>query len=174
MKPLLLLLLTALTALAGETTVTQRVTGLFSPDREAALRASLEATPEVKLVSVDFDHAEAVLSYDPGVAFKGLKPEKIVEALNDVVRKGTHFTMGIVPLDPTPKDQLTRIEIPIAGLDCKACCLAAYESVYKIDGVAAATASFKEGRVTALIDPVRTNRDALIAALKKRNVDVTP
>ena len=147
-----------------------RVTGLFSPDREADLRAALEKIPDVKLVRVDFDHAEAFFDYDPAVAFKGTKPEKIVERFNDLLRGATRSTMGIAPLDPTPKNQLTRLEIPVAILDCKACCLAAYESIYKIPGVAAATASFKEGRVTALIDSNRTDRVAIEDALKKRNV----
>ena len=41
-----------------------------------------------------------------------------------------------------------------------------------MDGVEQATASFKDGKVTALIDPARTSRDALVDALKKRQVNV--
>ena len=50
--------------------------------------------------------------------------------------------------------------------------LAAYEAVYKLDGVERATASFREGRVTALIDPSKTDRKALEDALKKRGVSL--
>ena len=39
-------------------------------------------------------------------------------------------------------------------------------------GVAQATASFREGRITALIDPAQTNRAALETALKQRNVEL--
>ena len=53
------------------------------------------------------------------------------------------------------------VVIPAAGLDCKACCLAAYETISGIDGVEQATASFKEGRITALIDPLKTDRAKL-------------
>jgi hypothetical protein len=35
----------------------------------------------------------------------------------------------------TPAEKLTRIEIAVAGLDCKACSFVAYQSVAKIDGV---------------------------------------
>jgi copper chaperone CopZ len=58
----------------------------------------------------------------------------------------------------------------VLGLDCKGCCLGAYESIAKIEGVEQATASFKLGLVTALIDPAKTNRAALETALKQRNV----
>ena len=62
------------------------------------------------------------------------------------------------------------IEISVAGLDCKACCLAAYEAIYRLEGVEMATASFHEGRVTALTDPEKTDRARLEAALKQRGV----
>jgi copper chaperone CopZ len=58
----------------------------------------------------------------------------------------------------------------VLGLDCKACALAAYESIAKIDGVEQATASFRDGLVTARIDPARTSRAALEEILKKRGV----
>ena len=81
-------------------------------------------------------------------------------------------TFGAKPLRTTSLDKLKLIEIPVAGLDCKACSLAAYEAVYKLEGVERATASFREGKVTALIDPTKTDRAKLEAALKKREVDV--
>jgi copper chaperone CopZ len=62
--------------------------------------------------------------------------------------------------------------IPAAGLDCKACCLAAYEAVAAIDGVEQATASFKEGKITALIDPARTDPAKLEDALRKKGVSL--
>ena len=62
------------------------------------------------------------------------------------------------------------VEIPVVGLDCKACCLAAYEAIYKLEGVERATASFKDGLVTAWIDSEKTDRTKLEAALKQRNV----
>ena len=46
------------------------------------------------------------------------------------------------------------------------------EAIYKIEGVEYATASFKEGRVTALIDPGKTERAVLEAALKKKGVEL--
>ena len=153
-------------------TTKHRVTGLFSPQREAALRAAMEKLPGVKLVSVDFEHAEAVFAYDAKVAFKDTKPEQVVERFNELLRNATRSTLGIAPLDATPKDKLTRIEIAVAGCDCPACGLAAYESIFKIAGVAAATVNFKDGRLVALVDAEKTNRAALEAALKKRGVEM--
>ena len=133
-------------------TITHRITGLFSPQREAALRAAMEKLPGVKLVSVDFEHAEAVFAYDAKVAFKDTKPEKVVERFNELLRNATRSTLGIAPLDPTPKDKLTRIEIAGTACDCQACALAAYESIFKVAGVTAATVDFKAGRISTSAD----------------------
>ena len=151
---------------------THRITGLFSPDRETALRTGLEKLPDVKLVSVDFAHAEAVFSYGPAVAFKGTKPDDITKRFDELIRNATRSTLGIATLFTTPHEKLTRIEIPVIGCDCKACALATYEAIYKIEGVAAATVDYKEGRVTALIDTGKTTQPALEDALKKREVQL--
>src|SRR5687768_7103525 len=154
-------------------TVTQRVMGLCAPDREADLGAAVAQLPGVELVSVNFEHAEATFRYDPAVAFPGTKPADAPKRLEEKLRTASNHTFSLKSLDPAvAKEQLTRVEIGVAGLDCRACSLAAYEIVAKVDGVYQATASFKEGRVTALIDPNKTNRAALEAALKKRTVKV--
>ncbi len=153
--------------------IKHRVTGLFSPDREDDLREILkDKLPDVKLVSIDFPTSEAAFTYDAAKLFPGAKPEQIQERFDNLLRSVSSSTFGIAPLCTTPRDKLTRIEIPVIGLDCKACCLAAYEAIYKIDGVEQATVSFKEGKVTALIDPEKTNRKALEEALKNRRVEL--
>ncbi|MDB6032961.1 MAG: hypothetical protein JWM16_3299 [Verrucomicrobiales bacterium] len=159
-------------ARAAEETVTHRISGLFSPEREADLRTALEKLPGVHLVRLDFNFAEATFTYDPAKIFLGTKPADIVKRFDEKLRSASHHTLGVQPLTTTPKDKLKRVEIPVAGLDCKACALAAYESIYKLEGVEQATASFKEGRITALIDPEKTDRAALESALKKRSVTV--
>ena len=154
--------------------IKHRVTGLFSPDREDDLREVIEKLPDVKLVSIDFETSEAAFDYDPAKLFAGAKPDQVQERFDNLLRSVSSSTLGIAPLCTTPKDKLTRIEIPVVGLDCKACCLAAYEAIYKLDGVEQATASFKDGRVTALIDPQKTNRKALEEALKNKRVELGP
>ena len=124
------------------------------------------------LVGVDFGHAKGVFSYVPSVAFKGVKPDDITKRFDELLRNATRSTLDIAPLIATPHDKLTRIEIPVVGLDCQACALATYEAIYKIDGVAAATVDYKEGRVTALIDSSKTTQAALEDALKKREVQL--
>lgn len=152
--------------------VKHRVTGLFSRDREEDLKEAVKKLAEVSVVSIDFDNAEVVFSYDPAKLFAGSKPKDHLERFDNLLRSASVSTFGAKPLCTTPKEKLTRIEIPIVGLDCKGCCLSAYESVFKIEGVEQATASFKEGRLTALIDPEKTSRAALEDALKKRNVTI--
>jgi copper chaperone CopZ len=87
-----------------------------------------------------------------------------------MIRNASTHTFGVRAVCTTPREKLKRIEIPVAGLDCKGCELAAYEAIFKIEGVEQATCSFKAGMMTALIDPEKTNKGALEEALKKRNV----
>lgn len=149
-----------------------RVTGLFAPDRVEDLQKLIAQLPDVKLVSVDFTTAEAVFNYDPAKLAPKAKPEQVLERLDTLVRQASRSTFGVKPLSATPRDQLAQIEIGVLGLDCKGCALAAYEAVAKLDGVMQATASFKDSRVTALIDPKKTDRAALEAALKKKNIEL--
>lgn len=150
--------------------IKHRVTGLFSPDRENDLREVVKKLPAVKLISVDFQYAEATFEYDPDQLLNRPKPEDISQRFNDLLRPASNHTFGIEPLFTTPKEKLAKVEIPVVGLDCKACCLATYEVIYKIDGVEQATASYKDGLVTALIVPDKTSRSSLETALKNRGV----
>jgi copper chaperone CopZ len=162
-------ILALLPALEAEQ-VKHRITGLFAREREEDLRDAVKKMAGVTLVSVDFDHAEAVFEYDAAKLFKDSKPKDYLERFDNLLRTSSHHTFGAKPLSATPKDKLTRVEFAVAGNVCKGCDLAAYESISKIDGVEQATASFKDGKVTALIDPARTSRAALAEALKKRQV----
>lgn len=155
------------TNFASAEPVKHQVTGLFMPEREQDLREVMAKIPDVKLIAVDFKNAEATFDYD---AAKMGKPEQVIAKLDQMLRSASAGTFGVKPLRKTPLEKLQLIEIAVGGLDCKACSLAAYEAVYKLDGVERATASFREGRVTALIDPTRTSRTALEDALKKKGV----
>ena len=152
---------------------TYRVTGMFRPDREADFREAMKEVPDIKLVSVDYKNAEATFEFVAAKAFPGAnKPEQVVEQLDNKVRQASTHTFGIRALRTTPRAKLKLVEIRVAGCRCKACDLAAYEIVAGLPGVEQATASFAEGRVTALIDPAKTDRGKLIEALKGREVDV--
>jgi copper chaperone CopZ len=166
-----LLVLLALLPVPEPRTVTYRVTGLFNRDRENDLREAVKKMTDVSIVSIDFDVAEVSFSYEPEKLFqKGTKEKDWLERFDNQLKQASSHTFGVKPLCTTPKEKLMRIEIGVVGPDCKGCCLAAYEFVAKIDGVEQATASFKDGLVTALIDPAKTNRAALEDALKKRQV----
>ena len=96
----------------------------------------------------------------------------MTELVNDKLRSATHATFGVKPRSTAARDKLKELVIPVAGLDCKACCLAAYEIVAQVDGVVQATASFKDGRVTAKVDPSKADQAKLEEALRKRGVAV--
>jgi hypothetical protein len=153
---------------------TYRVTGLFDKSREKALRDAFAEVTDIKLVAVDFDDAEITVEFAPKKLFPDAKPQDVVERVSNRVHQATHHTFAVHPRRAIARDKLKEVVIPAAGCDCKACCLAAYEIVARIDGVYQATASFKEGRVTALIDPTRTDAEALAEALRKRGVGVGP
>jgi len=149
-----------------------QVTGLFAPDREADLRKVLDGFSDVRLVRVDFTRSEAVLEYDPDRAFPGATPEQIVERLNSRVRDASHHTFGVKPVCPVDPEALKQISIPVVGLDCRACSLAAYEIVARLKGVESATASFKDGLVTARIHPDVIDQVEVETALKERGVQI--
>lgn len=153
-------------------TVKHQVTGLFMKEREQDLREAVEQIANVKLVSIDYARAEATFEYDPAQAFPGTKPDQFVARMDSRLKTASNHTFGIKPLSTIPADKLRLIEIPVAGLDCKACCLAAYEAVFKLDGVERATASFREGKVTAWVDPEKIDRAKLEESLKKRGVQL--
>ena len=152
--------------------IKHQITGLFSADREQDLREAFKALPEIKLISIDLKTAEASVEYDAAKAFPGAKPEQIVEQFDNRLRNASRHTFGVKPLRTIDVEKLKLVEIPVAGLDCKACCLGAYEAIYRLPGVEVATASFKVGLVTALIDPEKVDRPTLEAALKQRGVQV--
>lgn len=156
----------------GNVTAKHQITGLFSADREKDLHEVFEKLPDIHLIKVDFENAEVTVQYDPVKLFPGAKAEQIVERFDNLVRGASNHTFGVKPLRTIDKEKLKKIEIAVAGLDCKACCLAAYEAVFRLKGVECATASFKEGRVTALIDPEKIDKVELETALKQRGVEI--
>jgi copper chaperone CopZ len=151
---------------------TYRLLGLFSPDREKDLKEAFKDLADLTLVSVNFDDAEITIDFIPSKAFPGAKPEQLVERVGDRLRSVTRSTFNVKPRRTVASEKLELVVIPVRGCDCKACCLAAYEAISGLDGVEQATASFREGRVTARIDPSKVDRAKLEEALRKRNVTV--
>jgi copper chaperone CopZ len=148
------------------------VLGLFAPDRVKDLREDLARVPDVKLVAVDFDFAEMTIEFVPGKAFPGTPPKDFPAALDGKLGQASNYTFRVKPRSPVPRQKLRTVVIPVAGLDCKACALAAYEAVARVDGVEQATASFKEKKVTARIDPEKTSQAALEVALRRAEVQI--
>ena len=140
-------------------TTVHRIVGLCYPERVEDLKAEFKERTDIKLVSVDYDKAEATFAYDP----KRISAEHLSH-------QGGNKGFSVHPRSPTPFDQLTRLDIPVLGLDCKGCALGTYNAIGRIDGVYFATVDYKAGVVSTRIDPAKTNRAALEEALKKANV----
>jgi copper chaperone CopZ len=153
--------------------ITYRVVGLFSKDREKALRAGFDdLAPDFKLISVNVDEAEIIVEFSPAKLWPGQNPERVAELVNDKVRQATSHTLGVKPRREIPRDKLQTVTIAARGCNCPGCNLAAYEIVAGVEGVYQATSSFKDSRITALIDPTKTDQTKLEEALRKRGVDV--
>jgi copper chaperone CopZ len=143
------------------------------PERVDAFRAVMAEVGEAKLLEVNFDTAQAKLAYDAeSQLLRGATPEQVVERLNNRVRQASRSLFGLQSSPSLPREKLELVEIPIVGLDCQACSLAAYEILTRVDGVQQATANFRTGRATAWIDPARTDRAKLMQALEQRQVKV--
>ena len=179
--PALLIGFAAGPAPAAEARVKCRITGLFQPDRVDDLRrqggtlryVQGDASAEVKLVEVDYDNAEATFAYDPDARpLKDARPEQVRERIDQLLRDASRGTFSALPPSTLPADRRQEIRIGVAGLDCKGCAFGAYRALAKLDGVERATVDFKQGIVTARVDPSKTDREALVAALKKAEVDV--
>jgi copper chaperone CopZ len=155
--------------------VKHQITGLFCAEREQDFKELCEKKlARFKLVSIDYANAEATFDYDPAQVFPGAAPEQVIERFDNEVRNASRHTFGAKALRTTPKETLVLVEIPIMGLDCKACSLAVYEIIYRLKGVEQATASFKLGKATALIDPEKIDRATLEKALQDRGVTLKP
>ncbi len=179
--PALLIGLAAGLAPAAEARVRCRITGLFQPDRVDDLRrqggtlrhVQGDASAEIRLVEVDYDNAEATFAYDPDARpLKDATPEQVRERIDPLLRNASGGAFSALPPRTLPADRRQEIRIGVAGLDCKGCAFAAYRALAKLDGVDRATVDFHRGLATARVDPSKCNREALVAALKKAEVDV--
>ncbi|MBS0262371.1 MAG: cation transporter [Planctomycetes bacterium] len=149
-----------------------QVVGLFCPEREEHLRAALARLPKVRWISLDYEQAVVTVEYDPAQWWPGEKPERLTELFSNELANASRHTFRVKPVRTKPLAELQRVQIRVAGLDCLGCSYGAYRLVYELPGVELATADFKRGLVTALIDPEKTNASKLEAALQKGGVEV--
>lgn len=148
-----------------------RTLGLFQDDCIDDLRAVTEQLEDIILVGANPADGTATFRFDAEVLFPGADaPEKISEHLANRLRGASQGVFEVHPLSLLPRKDQVELKIAIQGLDCKGCSYGAYLAVYKIEGVISATASFRDGLVTAWIDPALTNRAALEEALTQRGV----
>jgi hypothetical protein len=176
----LLLCLLALNLHAEESR--HRIFGLSDPGRELDLREQLKAVPEVELVAIDLETAEAIFRYDETKLLPDAKkpptPEAIAKRLDELVKTASknpvsgHVTFSLKPLSSVPKDQLQKIEIQLGLPDCKGCRYTAYLACAKLDGVENVIVR-ETSLVTAWVQSSMITRDALIDALKKVRIGLS-
>ncbi|MCF7787966.1 MAG: hypothetical protein K9N47_17730 [Prosthecobacter sp.] len=173
-----LLLLSSLIALhlhADESK--HRIIGLSEPSREQDLREQVKTMPEVELAALNFNTAEVTFRYDVAKLIPNYNPkhppktEAITRHLEDLLRAASNGTFTLQPLSTLPADKLQKLEIQCGLLDCKGCRYGAYITIAKLDGVERATVN-ESALLTAWIDPTKTNREDLEAALKKGRVEL--
>ena len=156
-----------------------RIIGLSEASREQDLRDQVKTMPEVELAALSVETAEVTFRYDPAKLMPGYNPKKppapeaITRRLEDLLRAASNGTFSLVPLSTLPADKLQKLEIQCGLLDCLGCRYGAYIAIAKLDGVEHATVN-EAGLLTAWIDPAKTNREALEAALKKGRVELEP
>ena len=161
---------------AEEQTSTHRITGLSEPSREEDFRAIVKTMADVQLVKFDYESTEATFRYDVTTLINGYNPKKppteeaITKRLEDLLRAASQGTFTLKPPATIAKDKMQAIEIKVGVLDCKGCRYGAYIVIAKLDGVERATVT--KDVLTAWIDPAKTNREALEAALKKARVEL--
>ncbi|MEO6787136.1 MAG: hypothetical protein ABI318_13480, partial [Chthoniobacteraceae bacterium] len=140
---------------------------------------TMASLSDVKLVSLDADSAEITLSYDWKKLFPNHPAKKpaptageIEKRLNEVIGAACNRTFSLKPLSSVPKDKLTKVEIGVGLLDCKACRYAAYIACANLDGVERASVDAKTNVISVWIDATKTNRDELEKALKKARIEL--
>ena len=126
-------------------TLKLRVIGLFMPERVDAFRELMTSIPEAFLESIDYESAEATLRYAPDCdLFRNAKFDQVIERLNNRVRQLSNGLFSMNAVGAVSNDRLSRVEIAIKGLDCKACSLAVHDILVRVEGVEHATASFRD------------------------------
>jgi len=159
------------TSQAAEATVQYRIFGLFDPQRAEALRTQIASFEDVRLVAVDYERGIGTFAY-PEEKFPNAaaKPEMLERGIRERFDRAAKGSFRILPLSTFPREKWQEVRIAVAGHDCKGCNFGLYRAVASLDGVERAVASFKEGHVTAWIDPGKTNRQTLVDELRKRDV----
>lgn len=164
----LLFLLVLAASAQAESTVQLRVFGLFDAERLEDFRVKAAFFEDVRLVTVDYETGIATFAYT--FPSNPAKPDLIERGVRERFDRAAKGAFRVLPLSTFPREKWQEIRIAVAGHDCKGCNFGLYRAVASLDGVERAVASFKEGQVTAWIDPAKTNREALVAALKKAGV----
>jgi mercuric ion binding protein len=147
-----------------------RVLGLFSSARVEALREAAASIEDAALKDVDYETAHATFEVRPDKAWKDVPAEKLPERIDQALRQASRSTFSAAPASETPAERIEEVTIAAGGCACRACELAAYEAVAKVEGVERATVSFTDSSVIVRFDREKSNRAALEAALKQRGV----
>jgi hypothetical protein len=160
-------------------TTTVRIIGISEPARLEDFRKAVNTVPGLELVSVDTEKASAVLRFElPAVITKpkprpeDVTPQKVLEQLDNLIGKASIRTFSLTAPTGTSEAALTKVDFHVGVLDCKGCRYGAYIAIAKLDGVERASVESSTRMLTAWIDPSKTTKETLEAALKKARVEL--
>lgn len=160
-------------AQAGEATIQFRVFGLFDPQRVGELKAQASTITDFRIAEVNYETGVVTFAYaDDKPPFQHSKPENMERGIRERLQPATRGGFILKPLSTFPRDKWVEVKIGILGLDCRGCSFGAHNAIVEMEGVERVVASFHDGFVTAWIDPSKTNKEALAAMLKKREIKV--
>jgi hypothetical protein len=160
-------------------TTTVRIIGISEPARVEDFQKAVKAVPELELVSVDEEKASAVLRFElttvitkPKPRPEDTTPQKVLEQLDNMIGKASIRTFSLTTPTGTSEAALAKVDFNVGVLDCKGCRYGAYIAIAKLDGVERASVKAGTRILTAWIDPSKTTKETLEAALKKARVEL--
>lgn len=154
---------------------TYRVFGLSEPARVEDLRECAAKIEELKLEEVDYEKGEVRVRLFPERLFKGKAesdPEAVLKRVNQLLGQASTGTFRVSAPSKIAPEKLQKIQIVVGLLDCKGCRFGAYRAVANLDGVEQVRVAVNPSLLTVWIDPEKTDKEALYAALRKARVEV--
>ncbi len=140
----------------SEQQLTFPVIGMTCANCVAAVERNSKKVEGVTNAVVNFASEKVTVTYDPEAV--GVK-ELTADLINRVKKAGYQI--------PT-----ATVELPLVGMTCANCANTIERTLNKVEGVIEATVNFASERASVSYAPGATNRDQLVAAVRKAGYDV--
>jgi Cu+-exporting ATPase len=142
--------------MSTERTYTLPVVGMTCANCVATVERNAKKVEGVAGANVNFASEKLSFSFDPAV----VEPKAALQEVIDRVQRAGYTV-------PTAE-----IELPLLGMTCANCAATIQRRLNKSDGVLEATVNYASERAIVRYVPGVTNRDELVAAVRKAGYDV--